>query len=166
MSVIASPPMQASLVETDETDPTRRNPFYMASTWLRWLQDSLVTRLQSAPLDLKTVTKTAQSAAIGATAVPLGSVSAGRYQITWYARITTPDAVSSSLTVTIAWTEGAVSLSVSGSAITGNTTASLQSGVIEVDVDASSAISYATAYASNTPGAMQYRLSVTVKQIP
>jgi hypothetical protein len=166
MSVMAEAPLQASLIELDETQPTRKNPFYMATGWYRWLVDTLVARVATAPQCLKTVTKTNQHAAIGATAVPLGTVSAGRYQLTWYARITTVDAVSSSLTVTLAWTEGGVALSISGSALTGNTTTTLQSGVIEVDVDASSAISYATAYASNTPGAMGYRLSVTVKAIP
>lgn len=165
MSLIASPPIQDSLIETNDLDPQRRNPFYMAKGWIVWLQDSILARIQASAQVLKVITLTNQSAAIGATAVPLGTVTAGMYRIAWYARITTVDGVSSSLTVTARWTEGAVALTLSGAAITGDTTTSVQSGVIAVQVDANAAISYSTAYASNTPNKMKYALRVVVERV-
>jgi hypothetical protein len=165
MSLIAAPPIQDSLVETDETDAARRNPFYLAKGWFIWLQDSIIARVQAAPQVLKVLTLTNQNAAIGATAIPLGTVTAGIYRIAWYARITTVDGVSSSLTVTARWTEGAVALTLSGAAITGDTTTSVQSGIVEVQVDANAAISYSTAYASNTPGQMKYALRLIVERV-
>jgi len=163
MSELAAPPTQDSLIELDER---RRDPYYMAKSWIIWMQDSLTTRVQSAPQSLKTVELTDQNASIGATPVPLGSVTAGRYRVSYYARVTSPDGVASSLTVTIRWTEGAVSLSLSGAAMTGDTTTTVQSGMMLLQVDANVSIEYATTYASNTPGLMKYRLTVQVEAVP
>jgi hypothetical protein len=161
MSLISSAPTQSSLIEQDETDAKRKDPFYIAKGWKVWL-DALVALVQSALQFLKLVTLTNQSAAIGLTSVPLGSPTSGLYQVSWYARITTVDPVSSSLTVTLFWTEGGTALSVAGAAMTANLTTTVQSGVIDVQIDAASAISYSTAYASNTPGTMRYSLRVSV----
>ena len=160
MPAIASPPVGDSLIETEENKPARRDPFFISKSWLIWLQESLVTRVQTSP-DLRAFVRlTGQNAAIGATPLPIGSVTAGRYLISFYARITTVDGVSSSLTVRLHWTESAISLTTSGAAMTGNTTTTVQSGTIMVEADANSALSYSTLYASNTIGQMFYRLSV------
>lgn len=161
MSIFSSAPTKDSLIEQSETDPARRDPFYIAKGWKAWL-DALVALVQSTLQFLKLVTLTNQHASIGATSVPLGGVTSGLYQVSWYARITTVDPVSSSLTVTILWTEGGTALSVIGTAMTANLTTTVQSGVVDVQLDANAAISYATAYVSNTPGTMRYSLRVTV----
>lgn len=165
MSILAPPPTDDSIVEQDETNPQRRDPFYMAKGWVQWLQDALVARVQTALYLLKTLSLTGKTAAISATAIPLGTLAAGRYRVAWYARVTTAAGVSSSLTVTLSWTEGAAALSISGAAMTGNTTTTVQSGVIEIQVDAASAISYATAYASNPATAMVYQLLLSVTRV-
>ena len=95
----------------------------------------------------------------------LPGVSSGHLLVTWYARITTRDPVSSSLTITIGWLEGGVALTLSGAAITSNLTTSVQGLAVPIQVDANSAITYATTYASNTPGTMRYALRVTVTRI-
>lgn len=161
MSTISSAPTNDSLIQQEETNPARKDPFYIAKGWKIWL-DAFVTLVLSALQFLKLVTLTNQNASIGATSIPLGSVSSGFYQISWYARITTVDAVSSSLTVNLLWTEGGTGLSVAGAAMTANLTTTVQSGVIDVQLDANAAISYSAVYVSNTPGQMRYSLRVSV----
>jgi hypothetical protein len=164
MTVMASPPAQTSLIELDDKVPSRRLPFYLSKAWLLWLYD-LILRVQSALQLLQTVTLVNQHAAIGATSIALGGVSAGILRLAWYLRVTTRDPVSSSVTLTIAWTEGAQACTLSGAAVAGNLVTSLQSGVIEIAVDSNAVITYATAYASNTPGVMQYSLRISVTKV-
>jgi hypothetical protein len=162
---LASPPSQDSLVELDETRRDRREPWYISRPWLLWLQDVIVPRVQTAPELRTAVVLTAQNASIGATPIPLASVNAGRYRISFYARVTTVDAVSSSLTITLGWSESGVALTQSGAAMTGNAITTTQSGSIVVQSDANAPLTYSTLYASNTPGAMQYRLSIVCESL-
>src|SRR5204863_5568747 len=108
---------------------------------------------------------TGQSASISTTAIPMGTIAAGLYRVQWEARITTPGTVSSSLTITISYTDDGVSCSQSGAAITGNTTSTVQSGVILVESDQTVPISYATTYASAGATAMVYKLNVTCELV-
>lgn len=163
MEQIAAPPLQDSVIELDET-PARRDPFYMAKGWIIWIQNSLIPRVQSGVQLLTTKSLSGQAAAIGATPVPLPVLSAGMYRIAYYARITTPASVSSSLTVTIGWTEGGVALTLAGPALTGNVATSVQSGEIVVRIDRASAITYATTYATSGTD-MQYSLDICVEQL-
>lgn len=119
-----------------------------------------------APARIKTVQLTTQSAAIGATDFSGATLSSGLYRVSYYARITTPDGVSSSLTVTFDWTDGGATPSFSGAAITGNTVTSYQSETKLIHIDSLSPIRYSTAYASNTPGAMKYMLSFALESMP
>ena len=114
------------------------------------------------------VTKTGQGAALSTTAIPItGSVDAGLYRVSYYARITTAAGVSSSLTVTIGWTRSAVSLSQAGAAMTGNTTATQQNGTLFVRADANASITYSTTYADGGGAtSMQYELDVVVEKLP
>jgi len=162
---IASPPSNDSLIELDETRRDRQSPFFIARSWLLWLQDAVISRVQSAP-DLRTaIILTGQTAAIGATPLPLASVTAGRYRIAFYTRVTTPDGVSSSLTITLGWTDGGIACTQSGAAMTGNAVTTTQSGSIMIQSDANAPITYSVAYASNTPNQMAYRLSVVVEAL-
>ena len=165
MPLIASPPSADSLLELDDTRRDQREPRYMARSWLLWLQDVLVTRVQTAPELRTAVVLTAQNAAIGATPIPLASVNAGRFRISFFARVTTPDGVSSSLTITLGFTDGGVACTQSGAAITGNAVTTTQSGSIMVQSDANAPLTYAVSYASNTPGAMVYRLSLVCESL-
>ncbi len=160
-----SPPSNDSLIELDPIRPDRRLPFYIAKSWLLWLQDALVTRIEQAPAIRTAVVLTNQSASIGATPMPLSGITAGRWRISWYTRITTVDAVNSSLTVTIGWTESAIALTISGAAITGNLVTSVQSGSVVIESDANAPINYATTAVSNTPGQMHYRLSLVAEAL-
>jgi hypothetical protein len=89
---------------------------------------------------------------------------AGLYRVNVYLRKTAADGVSSSLTLTIGWTESGVPLTQSFAALTTDTTGSVQATSFQVWSDASAPITTAVVYASNTPGAMQYREDVDVEQ--
>jgi len=186
VALLAGAPLEDSVIETDTLPPAppstsgsltdllrrvsdletqMRRPLYMAKTWLLWFINTLQPAVQSSSQVLKVVTLTAQSATIGLTAVPLGSLSAGLYRVSYYARITNPDGVSSSLTIALGWTESAESLSLSGAPITGDSITSVQTGVAVIQSDASGAITYGATYASNTPAKMQFTLIVVVERI-
>jgi hypothetical protein len=126
---------------------------------------ALVEDVDASPVRFSPVQLTTQGASIGTTALPLGTLAEGLYRVTTYARITRAATTSSSLTVTISWTESAVALSLSGSAMTGNTTGTVQSTSYLVRIDQATPISYATTYASVGGTSMQYRLDVVVEQV-
>ena len=164
MDTIANPPIGDSVVETDERSRTRKEPFYMAKSWIVWLFESLVPRVQVASQWLTKVTLTAQSASIIATAIPLPALAAGEYRISLYGRITTPDSLGSSLTVTAGWTEGAVAIPKSSPAATGNSTSTTALLSELVTIDRATSLTYATTWAATT-GDGRYKLIVTIEQV-
>ena len=136
----------------------------VALSWLNWFT-SLQTDVGNAPARLKSVTLTAQGASIGATAIPVGSLASGLYRVSYLARITTPATTSSSLTVTLGFTNGGVACSLSGAAMTGNTTSTVQTGSHMVAIDRASPVTYATTYASVGATPMAYSLWVVLEEV-
>jgi hypothetical protein len=67
--------------------------------------------------------------------------------------------------VTFAWTDGGVSQTQSGAAMTGNLTTTHQSGTYVVRIDESTPISFETTYASNGAQAMNYALDVVAERL-
>lgn len=126
---------------------------------------NLRTQVEAAPAGFEAVSLTGQSASIGTTAIPTdGDLSAGVYRVTVYQRITTVDAVSSSVTTTLSWTDGSVACSFSGTALTGNTTATVGSFTFTMRIDAASPISYATTVALGS-GDGRYRLNIQLERL-
>jgi hypothetical protein len=105
-----------------------------------------------------------QSAAVVTTSAYL-TKAAGLYRISYVLRKTVADGVSSSLTFTYGWIESGVALTESAAALATDTTTAQQSGTKLVYADANTDLTFALAYASNTPAAMHYRVDVTVEQI-
>ena len=132
--------------------------------WVRYLQSS-VDVVNLSARQLATVTKTAQSASLSATALDTGTLAPGVYRVSYAARVTTAASTSSSLTVTVAWTDGSVGQTQSGSAMTGNSTTTQQNDTWLVHIDKATTITYATTYASSGGTAMQYSLYVIAEQI-
>jgi hypothetical protein len=131
--------------------------------WIDWLA-ALVQAIDATPERVDSTTVQDQSASIVAT--PLGNaLSAGTYRVSWYARITRAGTVSSTLTVTIGWTESSQALTSSGAAITGNTVTTTQSGSVLIDIDHAASLTYATTYGSVGATSMQYRLTVVVESV-
>jgi hypothetical protein len=133
--------------------------------WIRYMQ-TLQTVVSAQPQRISLMELDTQGASIGATALPTPTLTEGLYRITWYAAITRAGSVSSSLTVTLAWTDRAIAKTYSGAAIVGNTTATVQSQTQMVRSDANSPITYATTYADGGGAvSMQYALDLVVELV-
>ena len=132
--------------------------------WLQWWS-RVPDTLESIPNIINTVSLTAQNASLSATDFSGIVLPEGLYRASYYARITTAAGVSSSLTVALAWTDGGVAMSLTGAAITGNTTGTYQSGSTILHADENTDINYSTTYASNAAGVMQYRLDLSLEKI-
>lgn len=144
--------------------PLEGRPERISKNWYNWL-DTLRGRVDDSPQAVETVTLPVTShAAISATPI-LVTLTAGLYRVSWYLRITTAAGTSSSVTVTIGWTETAVPLTFSGPAVTGNTTSTVQSQTFLLRSDGAAPITYAVAYASNPAGIATYRLDVVVESV-
>jgi hypothetical protein len=164
---LEDPPLyEAVVVASDLKHPlAKRLPtLIMGYEWLRWLS-TLTTAVSAAPDRRATVALAGQAASLGTTALPVASVSAGLWRVSYFARITTVAGVSSSLTVTMSYTTGSIAQSDSGAAMTGNTTATHQFGTLVIRVDADTPISYSTTYASNAAGAMRYSLDLACEAL-
>jgi hypothetical protein len=130
-------------------------PYFVARD--QQLAEASVTVVHPAPL-------TSQAAAIGATPLSVGS-SGGLYRVNVYARITQAATASSSLTPTFRWTEGVVAQSRTYTALTGNTTTTILVDVFPLRIDANTALTYETAYASVGATPMQYSLEIAVERL-
>lgn len=138
------------------------NPF--AREWRNYFQE-LQNTGQAAPQILHEESQTAKTAAIATTPLPLPSVSAGYYRISVYQLITAAAVTSSSLQVTIAWTDQSLAVARTLPAITSNTLAANDEASFPIHVDNASPITYAVAYASNGVNQMTYNLGVLVEQM-
>lgn len=158
--MLSRAPVDAPLVES-KTGRALRSFF----TWLA----ALVLRVNLSPERVGLVRLATQAAAIATVAIPIVPVEqpleAGLYRVSWYARITRAATASSSLTVTIGWTDGGVACTASGAAMTGNTTGTVQSGSLLVRADASSTLTYAAAYATSGATTMQFGLELVVERV-
>lgn len=161
MTVIENPPASTPLIESDPR--SKRGPLYMASKWLTWLQDSLQLTVERASQRLLTKIMPTQSASIATTPFTLGTIAAGHYQVSFYARITTAAGVSGSVIPSIAWTENGVSCThdfatLAQPSVTASEPFTFYS-------DAASPISYSTTYASNPAATMVYRIHWLVTRL-
>lgn len=155
-----SPLPAESLVVAFGKDPQTGQPvptWYMSEDWLNWLIEQQ-QRVDVSPEISVATSVPATNASISTTAI-LTPSSSQYVRISPYARIVTPATTSSSLTVTITWTDGGVVCTYSYPAVTGNTTASVLVGPpITVRSDQAAPVSYSTTYASNGAGEMAYEL--------
>lgn len=150
-----SPPYRAKLIDANGL---------MSGDWIRWFQ-VFFARVFSAVQNVgSAVSKTEQSAALATTTAFTVTQSAA-YRLSWYMRITTVDAVSSSAQLTITWREGSHTSTKTFTALTGNTTSTYDGDVWPFYADSGTLVTYAVSYASNTPLAMRYRLSLNVEQL-
>jgi hypothetical protein len=142
----------------DRTDLTITRPWY---TWLI----SLTDRVDSGGRRLTVVGLTDQAAAIGTTAIPVGSLAGGLYRVSGYLRVTQAATTSSSVALTLQWTDGGVGCTAVGTAVTGNTTAATQSVSVLLKVDQASPISYSTSYASVGATVMKYGIDLVLEVV-
>lgn len=133
-------------------------------SWQVWLRN-LTTLVNDAPSRIQTVSLSAQTTSIGATSIPSTTLTKGLYRVTWYMRIAVAATTSSSLTLTLGWIDDGVTMSLSGAALTGNTTTTHQTGTALVAVDNASPVTYATTYVTAGATPMQYTLDLTLEAV-
>jgi len=167
---LADPPVTTDLINLPEirskADPLARLPgaVTIQRAWYEYFLGLTTRTEQSSPV-LLTTALTLQTGAIAPTDLPLGTTVGGLYRVSTYMRITTAASTSSSLTITIGFTDGSVNCIFAGAALTTNTTASVQCNTFVLRADPASPITYRTAYASVGATAMRYALSVVVEQV-
>ena len=145
-------------------DPVVEPNRMLSQPWLMYLS-RLPATLYSIPSRLNAESVAAQGASIAATDISGTGLSAGLYRVSYYARITRAATTSSSLVVALGWTDGGVAQSYAGADMTGNTTATTQTGSVLIHVDAGQPVTYAATYGSVGATAMQYGLSVTLEKV-
>lgn len=155
MSTLAPIPFNTPIVDRDGT---------LLRQFGQWLI-ALVTQVQSGVRQVASVTLSDQAASIGTTSLPLGTIAPGLYRISYHLRITQAATTSSSATVTIGYTTGAVSCTQAAAAVTGNTTSTVQGNTLVVKADQASALTYAVAYASVGATPMQYGITLAAELI-
>ena len=150
----------------DEFRPGQKDPLegLLTEPWAEFLS-LMALNVQRSSTRLSSVSLTSQAASISATDLTNGAIKDGLYRVTYYARIMRAAGISSSLDVTLSWTDGGVAQSQTGASITGNSTTSLQSVSFLIHADASSPINYATVRVSAGVPSMLYRLDVVLEVI-
>ena len=137
-------------------------PLAVTKRWLDWLSE--ITRgVDQAPSRKAKLNLAAQSASLPVTPIPLSSIPAGIWRVSYVARVTTPATSSSSLAVTFSWTVGGVSQSQTAAAITGNAVTTVQFGTLPIRIDRNTPVSLSTTYASVGAQPMLYSIDVVVE---
>lgn len=108
---------------------------------------------------------TGQNDAIPATDFDGGSLATGLYELMLWSRVEIPDAVSSSVQITITYTSGGVVQTFVGTLVNGNLTTSKSQQSIPLWIDEGTAVTYQTSYASNTPNAMEYHVAIALQLV-
>lgn len=126
--------------------------------WYRWLA-ALLIWIQSMARVLNRTSLLNQTGAIGTTTLVVAQ--AGIYRVSWVLRITQPASVSSSVTVSVGYTDEAALCSQSDplGGVTGNTVTTVRSGSVVVKSD-NGPITFSTAYASVGATPMKYKLDL------
>ena len=155
---IAPFPLRTSLTRTEGPNQ------FLTRPWVAWLTDLVQKVDKDVPL-VSEVSLTGKTASISATTFTRVSDASGVYRIGYFSRITTAASTSSSLTVTIGGVNGGVTCAIAGAALTGNTTSTVQSGTVYLQVDASTNITYTTTYASSGGTAMVYSVWMAVERV-
>lgn len=129
----------------------------------QWLL-SLTGRLQTSSTIQSSVAIPSFGSAIGSTPI-VTSISGGLYRVTYYAAIATAATISSSLTVTLGWTDHGVAKGFSFTAMTGNTLSTTDSGSRLIRADQGTSLMYSTGYASVGATPMAYDLVIELEAL-
>jgi hypothetical protein len=145
-------------------DPVVKPDRFLTEAWERWF-DQLQIIIEASVVRIASVNITAGTGIIIPTDLSDGGLDSGLYRVSYYARITTPATVNSSLTISFTWTDGGVTQAFAGAAIVGNTTTSYESDTQLIHVDALSPVQYAAAYASVGIQSMEFALYITLEEV-
>lgn len=128
---------------------------------LRW-QD-LINGFQTTP-SVAAIQHLTQNASI-ATATAWTTRMPGNYRIGVAVLKTVADGVTSSLTVTVGWTRGGIARTKTFAALTTDAAGANDCNLWQFYADGATNLTYAIAYASNTPGQMKYHADITIERL-
>lgn len=148
-------------IAPDVKDP---NEGLCTDVWIKYLQNR-EDAISAAPQRNASTSALTQSASIGATSIPSGTLNAGIYRSTFYATVTTPGTTSSSLSVTFSWTDHGQAKSITSTAYTGNSITEATTAAALFYSDAGTPVTYATTYASVGATAMVYDIYVVLEKV-
>lgn len=161
--------LPAGLLQSTMVYPPKGAPqtweFLITRVWSNFFQQQIVNRLQASPQIVQTIEATGLNDTVPSTSINIGTVAAGLYRLTYYLAITAPAGVSNSLTVNFGFTDGAVTKTVSGPAVTGLTNASIGTASFMVRSDQAAPINYSVTYASNPANACVFSLDVLAELV-
>lgn len=150
-------PIPASIAIVDKDGLT--NVFFQ----LRWAEVRAASQIGAAKGVLNRRTPPLNAAL--ATVSLFTTLEDGFYRLSYYLRKVVADGAGSSLTATLGWVDGGLALTEVEAALVLDTALAQQSGSKTVWADRASDLTLAVAYASTTPGAMQYVVSAACELI-
>lgn len=165
MSTSVPIPYNDPVVERDQDteDPKRRIIGTISRLWGRFIQTSILKRLDACAIRLKKVDLAGQNATIGPTVIALALLPGGFYRVNYNIRVQVPAGVASSYELIIGWLDGGVAQSFTTGVIAGNTTTTQSQRTFPIQIDQNSSITYAVNYTSNPAANMQFRVIISVE---
>jgi hypothetical protein len=133
--------------------------------WRIWFRNLLTVQQAQPVVTTPVVSLMGKSASVALAAFNTGTLAIGNYRLSYYITVATAAGVSSSLTVTASWTDHSVAQTRTSAAMTGNTTATNQSEIWPIHIDAASPVSYTLTYASNPASAMVYNAYIILETV-
>ncbi|MBA3578924.1 MAG: hypothetical protein H0W42_02965 [Gemmatimonadaceae bacterium] len=147
-------------------DPVVTEDRTMSRPYQGWFDEALIPRLNRMPTVAGWKHDTNGVAGYGATPIEGYAFFGGVYRVSFALRVVQAATTSSSVMVTIAWTEGGVARSFSSPALAANTTAQYSALSVIVSADPSTPITVAVSYASVGGTPMRYALDVYAERMP
>jgi hypothetical protein len=145
-------------------DPVVKPDRFLTEAWERWF-DQLQIIIEASAVRVASVNLTDQDASIVPTEFTDGGLDSGLYRVSYYARITIPGPIGSTLTISFSWTDGGLTYTFTGAAIPGTTTASYQSETQLIHVDALSPVQYFAEVSVGAAPPLQYNLYITLEEV-
>lgn len=159
------PGAQENWVDQVREPGTGKTTYPLSQEAINWLLP-LTNSVNAAPQQIGDfIDLTNQTDAIPPTDFVGGDIVDGLYLLSIWSRVESPDAVSSSVQVTITYTSGGVIQTFVGDLVSGNLTTSKSQQTVPLWIDEGTSVTFETAYASNTPNTMAYALAIALQLI-
>lgn len=133
-------------------------------SWIEWLTNQSAIQASS-PRRVSYVELQDKAASVAATDISDGGLEAGFYRVSYYATISQAATTSCSLVVALDWTDRSAVKTLTGTAVTTNSTATVQVGGGLIRIDSNSPVRYTTTYGSVGATPMQYDLVITLERL-
>ena len=111
------------------------------------------------------VQRTGENTSIAPTDISGAGLTEGLYNVLLWSRVEVPDGASSSVQITLTYTSGGVVQTFVGTLVNGNLTTSKSQQTVPIWIDGGTSLTYQTAYASGTPGAMEYQIVIVLQLV-